>query len=112
MTELGSRGCEEQQRDIQLDTSHGQHAPGLMQGPGPFNTFGNGLGDATKCPISTFTDCTKLEGVVNTSDSCGAMQRDTSRAGKWMYKDLMKFKKRNAKSCTLERNNPKHQYVL
>lgn len=34
MTELGSRGCEEQQRDIQLDTSHRQHAPKSMQGQG------------------------------------------------------------------------------
>lgn len=50
-----------------------------------------------KCLLSTFTDCTKMEGVVNSSDSSAAMQRDTGRVGKWRYTDLMKFKKEKCK---------------
>jgi len=51
-------------------------------------------------------------GVVSTSDSCAAIQRDINRQEKCEEKGSVKLKKRKCRALQLGRNSPMHWYTL
>ncbi|KAK4830009.1 LOW QUALITY PROTEIN: hypothetical protein QYF61_008272 [Mycteria americana] len=59
----------------------------------------------------TFTDETKLGGVVDTPEGCAAVQRDLDRLEKWAERNLMKFNKKYS-ILHLGRKNSMHQHML
>jgi len=80
--------------------------------PALFNILINDLNERTQCSLSKFADDTKLEGVVNTSEDCAAIQRDLDRIETWAESNLMKFNMGKCRVLHLGRSNPIHQYRL
>jgi len=52
----------------------------------------NDLNDGTECTLSKFADETELRRVLDTTDSCAAIQGDLDRLKKWADRNLV-FKK-------------------
>lgn len=66
----------------------------LIRWPVLFNLFIKSLDDGHRvCTLSKFAGNTKLEGVLDASDACAAIQRDLHRLEKWANRKLMKFNK-------------------
>jgi len=53
-----------------------------------------------------------LRGVADTPAGHAAIQRDLDRLEKWDYRNLPKFNKGKCGVLQLERNKPRHQYML
>jgi len=56
------------------------------------------LNKKAECTLNKSADDIKLEGVADTLDGCASFQK-YYRLEKWADRNLMKFKRRNAKSC-------------
>ncbi|GAB0179219.1 mitochondrial enolase superfamily member 1 [Grus japonensis] len=61
---------------------------------------------------SAFADETKLGGVTDMPEDHAAIQRDLNRLEKWADRNLTKFNKGKCNVLHLERNKPRHQYML
>lgn len=95
---------------------------GLIMGSIPFDIFVNDLRDGTECTVSKLADDTKQGGVADMPEDCAAIQSDLDRLEKWVDRNIMKFNKgklckgklnrEKLKVLHLERNNPRHQYML
>jgi len=79
----------------------------LIPGPIELNTFTNDLYDGTECTLGKFA-----AGLVDTADSCAAIQKDIDILEKWSNKNLIKCKKGIYQVLHLGTNNPMHWYTL
>ncbi|KAK4830517.1 hypothetical protein QYF61_011459 [Mycteria americana] len=81
-------------------------------GPDLFNIFIKDPDDGAEYTLRKFADDTKLGGEADMPGGCAAIQRDLNRLEKWADGNLMKFNKEKFKVLQLERNKPRHQYML
>ncbi|KAK4806776.1 hypothetical protein QYF61_005572 [Mycteria americana] len=85
---------------------------GSILGPIVFNLFINDLDDGAECTLSKFAGDTKVGGVADMPEGHAVIQRDFDKLEKWADRNLMQFNKGKGKVLPLERNNPRHQYML
>jgi len=55
--------------------------------------FVNDLDEETECTLDRFADDTKLGGVADTTEGCGAIHQDLDRLEKWVKRNMMKVNK-------------------
>lgn len=70
------------------------------------------LRSSLECTLTRSVDDIKLEGLLDTSGFCAAIQRNLNRLEKRPDRNLMKLKKSKCKVLPLVRNNPVHHYEL
>lgn len=63
---------------------------GWVPGPILFNTFNDGLDDATECVLSKFANV-KLEGVGDAQDGFAVLLKHPNFDEKWASKNVVKF---------------------
>jgi len=83
-----------------------------LVGPILFSVLTNDLDNEAECMFSKFAGDTKLGGVADGPNGCGAIQRDFDSLGKWAEWNLMKIKKRKHQIPSLARNDPGNQDSL
>ena len=66
----------------------------------------------TECTLSSFSDGTKLCGVVDTLELRDDIQRDLGKLERWACANLVRFNRAKCKVLNLGRGNPKHKYSL
>ncbi|KAK4817459.1 hypothetical protein QYF61_015614 [Mycteria americana] len=59
-----------------------------------------------------FTEDTKLGGVGDTLEGCGAVQRDLDKLEKWAERNIVQFNNEKGKVLHLGKNNLRHWYML